>query len=151
MVALDVGSRQLAPAIRDDPRVIVVEHENARYLTPDRLFTVSGIAAPTIVTADLSFISLTQVLPAIAAVLAPGGSAIVLIKPQFEVGRQLVRGGLVRDDAVRDAARDAVMAAASALGFACTGLIPSPIRGSAGNVEFLAHLSAPLEPVHPSE
>jgi 23S rRNA (cytidine1920-2'-O)/16S rRNA (cytidine1409-2'-O)-methyltransferase len=141
VVALDVGHDQLAPELRDDPRVIVVEGENARTLTAERLAELSGSAeAPTVVVADLSFISLTLVLPAIAAVAAPDADVICLIKPQFEVGRTKVRGGLVTDAGDREVAVRAVLDTAAATGLLTAGLIPSPIVGTHGNREALVHL-----------
>lgn len=141
VVALDVGHDQLAPELRDDPRVVVVEGENARTLTPERLAELTGSAdAPDVVVADLSFISLTLVLPAIAAVAGPHADVICLIKPQFEVGRANVRGGLVRDVAERERAVRAVLDTAAATGLLTVGLIPSPVVGTHGNREALVHL-----------
>jgi 23S rRNA (cytidine1920-2'-O)/16S rRNA (cytidine1409-2'-O)-methyltransferase len=141
VVALDVGHDQLAPELRADARVVVVEGENARTLTPERLATLSGSAVPPqVVVADLSFISLTLVLPAIAAVAARDADVILLIKPQFEVGRTKVRGGLVPDAADRERAVEAVLDTAAATGLLTAGLIASPVVGTHGNREALVHL-----------
>lgn len=145
VIALDVGHEQLVPELRRDRRVIVVEGENARDLTRDRLAALTGLVdAPSLVVADLSFISLAHVLPAIAAVLGPGGDVVCLIKPQFEVGRTKVRGGLVPVAADRAAAVLAVLAAARDVGLGTAGVIASPVVGTHGNREVLAH----LRPVH---
>jgi 23S rRNA (cytidine1920-2'-O)/16S rRNA (cytidine1409-2'-O)-methyltransferase len=137
--AVDVGYGQLHPRLRDDPRVVVRERENARLLTAailgERVELVVG---------DLSFISLRLVLPAVKSLLLPGGHAILLVKPQFEVGKgEVGKGGVVRDDAKRRSALEAVKAAALELGFAVTGEAESPIEGPAGNREWLLALRAP--------
>jgi 23S rRNA (cytidine1920-2'-O)/16S rRNA (cytidine1409-2'-O)-methyltransferase len=151
VVALDVGHDQLVPELRADPRVVVVEGENARELTPARLAALSGDdRAPQLVVADLSFISLRQVLPAIAAVAAPDADIVCLVKPQFEVGRTGVSGGVVRDADARRRAVRAVLDAAWALGLRTAGLIASPLSGAHGNLEVLAHLSAE-HGTHPAE
>ncbi|WP_375389182.1 TlyA family RNA methyltransferase [uncultured Amnibacterium sp.] len=141
VVALDVGHDQLAPELRDDPRVVVVEGENARTLTRERLADLAGTTVPPqVVVADVSFISLTLVLPAIAAVAAPDADVILLVKPQFEVGRAKVRGGLVLDEADRARAVRAVLDTASATGLLTAGVIASPVVGTHGNREALVHL-----------
>jgi 23S rRNA (cytidine1920-2'-O)/16S rRNA (cytidine1409-2'-O)-methyltransferase len=134
--AVDVGRGLLDWSLRTDPRVVSLEGRNARFLTPD------DVGGPVdLVTADLAFISLRLVWPAIAALLRDGGSAVVLIKPQFEAGRaQVGRGGVVRDPAVHRAVLAAVLAAARRAGLAPLAVTPSPILGPAGNGEFLAHL-----------
>ena len=151
VLAVDVGHGQLAPALRDDPRVRAVEGCNARDLTGESLAALTGVtAAPELVVGDLSFISLTLILPAIARVCASGGEAVLLIKPQFEVGRQGIREGVVVDpELVRGAVRG-VLAAAVAAGFGVRGLIPSPITGAAGNREALVYLRLG-EPSDPTE
>ncbi len=102
VIAVDVGHGQLAASIADDPGVISIEGFNVRYMTPESLAAASGIAEPPqIVTGDLSFISLTHVLPAARAVAAEGADLVLLVKPQFEVGRTAVKGGLVTDAASR--------------------------------------------------
>jgi 23S rRNA (cytidine1920-2'-O)/16S rRNA (cytidine1409-2'-O)-methyltransferase len=151
VIALDVGHGQLVPELRADPRVVPVEGVNARFLDAPGLAAVSGSSErPSLLTADLSFISLRQVLPALAAVAAPDADAVVLIKPQFEVGRGGVREGLVRDVAARAAAVRAVLHAAEEVGFVVAGLVPSPVPGGAGNREALAHLTT-RPSVHRSE
>ena len=139
VVALDVGRGQLDWSLRQDPRVVVMEGINARFLTPGE------VPGPfDLVSVDVSFISLRLVLPALVPVLAEDGDLVALVKPQFEAGRgQVGKGGVVRDLAVREAAITAVLAAAAALGLSCLGRIPSPIAGPAGNVEELAHLRRP--------
>lgn len=136
--AVDVGYGQLAWSLRQDPRVVPMERCNVRNLQPGML-----PSPPTFFVADCSFISLRLVLPPLAAVLGPGPEGVVLIKPQFEAGREQVgKGGVVRDDAVRAAAVEMVCSAARQVGFTKTDVIPSPLLGPAGNREFLAHLGA---------
>jgi 23S rRNA (cytidine1920-2'-O)/16S rRNA (cytidine1409-2'-O)-methyltransferase len=137
--AVDVGYGQLHPRLRGDPRVIVRERENARLLAADALGEPVDL-----VTADLSFISLRLVLPAVKRILRPGGAAILLVKPQFEVGKgEVGKGGVVRDDAKRRAALEAVIASARELGFEVLGDAESPIEGPAGNREWLLGLELP--------
>ncbi len=137
--AVDVGYGQLHPRLRGDPRVVVHERENARHLDAARLGERVEL-----LTADLSFISLRLVLPAIRALLAPGGDAVLLVKPQFEVGRgEVGKGGVVRDEGKRRAALGAVADAARELGFAVLGHAESPLEGPAGNREWLLALRAP--------
>jgi 23S rRNA (cytidine1920-2'-O)/16S rRNA (cytidine1409-2'-O)-methyltransferase len=136
VVALDVGRGQLDWRLRQDPRVVVKEGVNARYVTREELPGPFGL-----VTVDVSFISLRLVLPALVALLAERSDIVVLVKPQFEAGRtQVAKGGVVRDPAVREGAIEGVLAAARELGLECVARIPSPIPGPAGNVEELAHL-----------
>jgi 23S rRNA (cytidine1920-2'-O)/16S rRNA (cytidine1409-2'-O)-methyltransferase len=150
VIALDVGHAQLAPVVREDPRVRVVEGMNARTLDAATLGQVSGTAeVPDLVVADLSFISLTQVLPALVAT-APAAEFVLLVKPQFEVGRQGVREGIVRDRGLRqDAVRDVVWAAWDA-GLATFGIVPSPVLGGNGNQEYLLGARAAVGS-HPPE
>lgn len=141
VIAVDVGHGQLASAIRADLGVIVVEGYNVRYMTPTSLAEVSGIsAAPTVITGDLSFISLGLVLPAVKEVAPADADVILLIKPQFEVGRTAVKGGLVTNDGLRADAVAGVLWSAWDAGFGTVGLLPSPIVGTHGNAEFLVHL-----------
>ncbi len=134
--AVDVGYGQLVSKIADDTRVTVMDRTNVRHLTPDDLPEPVQL-----VTADLSFISLTLVLPALNAMLEPGGEMILLVKPQFEVGKgQVGKGGIVRDEKVRMAALEKVIEAAENLGLTSIGYIKSPITGAKGNVEYLLHL-----------
>ena len=102
VIAVDVGHGQLAASVADDPGVISIEGFNVRYMTPESLAQASGVdAAPQLVTGDLSFISLSHVLPAARAVAAADADLVLLVKPQFEVGRTAVKGGLVTDAAAR--------------------------------------------------
>lgn len=134
--AVDVGYGQLHPKVRNDPRVVVRERENARALTAGALGERVDL-----VVGDLSFISLKLILPAVKAILKPGGWALLLVKPQFEVGKgEVGKGGVVRDDAKRLAALEAVAAAARELGFEVMGHAESPIEGPAGNREWLLGL-----------
>lgn len=143
VIALDVGHGQLATVVREDPGVVVVEGVNARYLTAEGLASASGIdVRPGLVTADLSFISLTQVLPALVATAADGADLVLLVKPQFEVGRSGIREGVVTDPALRADALDAVLWCAHDLGLGIAGAIRSPVVGTNGNVEFLIHVAA---------
>jgi len=129
--AIDVGYGQLDWRLRNDPRVVVMERTNARHL--------DELPQPVdLVTADVSFISLRLILPAVVGWLEPDGQVLALIKPQFEAGRRDVgKGGVVRDPAVHRQVLEQVLDAASELGLGLHGLIPSPLRGPAGNVEFL--------------
>jgi 23S rRNA (cytidine1920-2'-O)/16S rRNA (cytidine1409-2'-O)-methyltransferase len=125
-------------ALQTDPRVAVHDRVNVRSLAPE------DIGGPVdLVVADLSFISITKVLPAIHRILAPNGQAVVLVKPQFEVGRDRVgHGGVVRDAGDRAAAIEAVGASAVALGFTVLGGMDSPVAGArSGNVEHFLHLA----------
>jgi 23S rRNA (cytidine1920-2'-O)/16S rRNA (cytidine1409-2'-O)-methyltransferase len=137
--AVDVGYGQLHARLRADSRVVVRERENARSLDARSLGERVDL-----VTGDLSFISLRLVLPAVKAILADRGEAILLVKPQFEVGKgEVGKGGVVRDDTKRRAALDAVAEAARALGFEVIGHAESPIEGPAGNREWLLGLRLP--------
>ncbi len=137
VVGVDVGYGQLAERLRRDSRVTLHERTNVRTLTLDAL----GSEPFDVLIADLSFISLTTVLPVLLPLIATSGHAVVLIKPQFEVGRaRLGKGGIVRDPEAWVHAIERVAAAAQLLDWSLQGLVPSPIRGASGNVEFLAHL-----------
>jgi 23S rRNA (cytidine1920-2'-O)/16S rRNA (cytidine1409-2'-O)-methyltransferase len=137
--AVDVGYGQLHARLRADPRVVVHERQNARLLTAEALGEPIAL-----VTGDLSFISLRLVLPAVKAILRPGGHAVLLVKPQFEVGKgEVGKGGVVRDEAKRRGALDAVASAARDLGFEVVGEAESPIEGPAGNREWLLALRVP--------
>jgi 23S rRNA (cytidine1920-2'-O)/16S rRNA (cytidine1409-2'-O)-methyltransferase len=138
--AVDVGYGQLHWKLRQDPRVVVMERINVRYLKPSALDETMDL-----VVADLSFISLTLVLPTIARILKPGGEALLLVKPQFEVGRDRVgKGGVVKDEKDRLRALDKVKQAAQALGFQSLGWMDSPVPGAKkGNVEIFLHLRLP--------
>jgi 23S rRNA (cytidine1920-2'-O)/16S rRNA (cytidine1409-2'-O)-methyltransferase len=141
VVAVDVGHGQLAPTVAADAGVTSVEGVNVRYLTPDTLAEAAGAPfEPDIVTGDLSFISLGHVLPAVRAVAGENTDVVLLIKPQFEVGRTSVRGGLVTDPALRADAVSQVLWAAWDQGLGVRGLISSPILGTHGNSEYVVHL-----------
>jgi len=136
VIAVDVGKGQLHWKLRQDPRVTPIEGFNARFLSP-----ADVPAVPSFATLDVSFISLTKVLPAVIQVLSPDATLVTLIKPQFEAGRkQVEKGGVVRDEAVR---REVVAAVrrfgVGELGLEWMASCESPLRGPAGNVEFLAH------------
>ena len=132
--AVDVGHNQIDWRLRNDPRVEVREGVNARYLTPEDFPNKFELAVM-----DVSFISVTKVLPAIVPLLEPNGSIITLIKPQFEVGRgEVGGGGVVRDEAKRLRVVEEVNSAARELGLEVLRVIESPITGAEGNVEFLA-------------
>ena len=134
--ALDVGHGQLDWKIRSDPRVVVMEHCNARHLQAGDLPEKVQLAV-----ADVSFISLTLVLPPVAALLTDGGMIVALIKPQFELSRAEVgRGGVVRDDAARQRAVDKIRDFALRLGWNWGGVVYSPVAGADGNRELLCLL-----------
>jgi 23S rRNA (cytidine1920-2'-O)/16S rRNA (cytidine1409-2'-O)-methyltransferase len=137
--AIDVGYGQLAWKLRQDPRVEVFERKNARYLKPSDLGLASGDCG--LATIDVSFISLCKILPAVYNLLAGGSEVVALIKPQFEARKEQVgKGGIVKDDKVRQEVVGKVKAEAKALGLEAKGVIESPITGADGNVEFLIHL-----------
>ncbi|MFS0733328.1 TlyA family RNA methyltransferase [Microbacterium sp. 1P10UB] len=143
VIALDVGHGQVAASVASDAGVIVIEGFNARDLTPETLRAASRVdAAPEVVTADLSFISLTHVLGPIRDVMADGADAVLLVKPQFEVGRTAVRGGLVTDAGLRADAVTGLLWAAWDLGLRTLGVISSPLVGTHGNAEFVVHFAA---------
>ncbi|WP_348786945.1 TlyA family RNA methyltransferase [Leifsonia sp. NPDC080035] len=143
VIAVDVGHGQLAPALAGEARLESYEGVNVRSLTPELLAGLTGSPVrPDLVVADLSFISLGQVLPALRATAAEDADFVLLIKPQFEVGRGGIREGIVRDAGLRADAVGGVLWAAFDTGLGTGGLIPSPIAGSHGNREFLVWLSA---------
>lgn len=132
--AVDVGHGQLHWKLRTDPRVVVHEGINARYLKPEDIGEAAGM-----VVCDVSFISVTLILPVLPPLLAPGADAIILVKPQFEAGRdQVGKGGIVRDPVLHAAVCEKVSAAARTLGWE-TRLMESPILGAEGNKEFLLY------------
>lgn len=135
VLAVDVGYGQLAWSLRTDPRVVVVERTNVRTLTVDALEF-----RPQIVVADLSFISLTVVLPALAEVALPGADLVLMVKPQFEVGREAVGDGVVRDPRLRAEAVTTVARRALDLGLSVRGVAASPLPGPSGNVEYFLWL-----------
>ncbi len=131
--AVDVGYGQLAWKLRQDPRVVVIERQNIRYLPKETVPEPIQVAV-----IDTSFISLKLVIPAVMSFLAPGALLIALIKPQFEAGRSRVgRGGVVRDQAVHDEVCASIVEFCTALGFEIIGTVASPILGPKGNKEFL--------------
>lgn len=142
VIALDVGHGQLHPRLRDDERVVVMERCNVRTLTPSALPWV-----PSLVVADVSFISLTKVLPAVLSVVAPGTDLVLLVKPQFEAGRDEVsRGrGVITDAAVHARVRGEIGDALVASGCQVRGWCDSPITGTDGNHEFLVHAISPVQ------
>ena len=133
--AIDVGTAQLHSKIKSDQRVVSRENVHAKHLDPEWF-----APKPSLAVADVSFISLSQVLPFIIPCLIEPRELVVLIKPQFEVGPKLAPKGVVRDPAVRRLAIDKILSAASALGLAERGLLESPAKGPKGNVEFLLWL-----------
>ena len=139
--AIDVGYGQLAWSLRQDTRVIPVERANIRYL--------AGLPESVgLVTIDVSFIGLNLVLPAVLRLLAPDGHVVALIKPQFEVAKQMVaKGGVVKDPVLHRAVIKQVLSTAACLELGAAGLIRSPITGPAGNHEFLAWLRHRWTPV----
>ncbi|MGO8739459.1 TlyA family RNA methyltransferase [Rhodoblastus sp.] len=132
VTCVDVGHGQLHPKIAADARVKSLEKRDARTLSADDL-----PAPPQLIVGDVSFISLEKILPPVLALAAPRTEAVFLIKPQFEVGPELVRKGLVRDEAAQKAACERIAALFETLGWKVIGLIPSPIAGGDGNREFL--------------
>jgi 23S rRNA (cytidine1920-2'-O)/16S rRNA (cytidine1409-2'-O)-methyltransferase len=143
VVAVDVGYGQLAWSLVTDDRVRVLDRTNVRTLTPD---VIDGPVD--VVVADLSFISLTVVLEALAACLVGGGDLVVMVKPQFEAGREAVgSGGVVRDPAVRAAAVSRVATAALQLGLGVAGVVASSLPGPSGNVEYFLWLRADAGPL----
>ena len=136
VMAVDVGTNQLAYKLRTDPRVWVKENFNARFMTAADL-----PETPSLAVTDVSFISLKLILPPIVRVLESGGEIVALIKPQFEVGKGKAPGGLVRDERLRLEARDEIVRfATEELGLELLGLAESPIRGKEmGNIEYLSY------------
>ena len=136
--AVDVGYGQLAPRLRNDPRVIVRDRTNARFLTPD------DFAEPLqLITVDASFIALALLLPVLKPLLAPEGLLIGLVKPQFEASPgEVDKGGVVHDAAVHVRILQNLYRQAEAMAFPMARLTYSPIKGPAGNIEFLAAFSA---------
>jgi 23S rRNA (cytidine1920-2'-O)/16S rRNA (cytidine1409-2'-O)-methyltransferase len=143
VVAVDVGYGQLAWALRTDPRVTVLDRVNVRQLAPEQV-----APAPGLITADLSFISLVLVLPALAACAAADADFVLLVKPQFEAGKGRVgAGGVVRDPAQRAAAVAGVAAAALEVGLGVQGIAASPLPGPSGNVEYFLWLRRAAPPL----
>ena len=137
--AVDAGSDQLHPTLRADARVLSMENQNARVLSPAMCARI-----PHFCVMDVSFISQTLILPAILSVMTEGGTLSSLVKPQFELGRAaLNKSGIVRSEKDAKRALNEVCAFAKTLGYRLLGTIPSPIRGGDGNLEFLAAFSVP--------
>ena len=132
VVSVDVGRDQLHASLRGDPRVLSLEAQDIRTLTPAALPQTPSLAA-----IDVSFISLRLVLPAVAALLAPAAQIAALIKPQFEAGRAALKKGIVRDEAVHASVCADIADLLAGLGFDIDGPVPSPIEGGDGNREFL--------------
>lgn len=150
VLAVDVGHDQLDPSLRTDTRVVAVDGLNVRYLTREQLRELAGDDLPSLVVGDLSFISLGLVLPAIVEAVGPDADLVLLVKPQFEVGRAGIREGIVRSAGLRDEAVMGVLWAAWDLGLRTAGVVSSPIAGSHGNREYLVWLSA-TRGTNPSE
>lgn len=132
--AVDAGTNQLDWKIRNDPRVVVRERTNARFLSPADFPELMDLAV-----CDVSFISVTIILPVLPALLREDGEIVILVKPQFELERQFVgKGGIVRESGAHEMACRKVALAAGALGYA-SAVIPSPVLGAEGNQEFLLH------------
>jgi 23S rRNA (cytidine1920-2'-O)/16S rRNA (cytidine1409-2'-O)-methyltransferase len=152
---IDVGYGQTAWTLRNDPRLVLKERTNLRHLTPEVLFS-SGALRPDLAVADVSFIGLALVLPALLGLMRPLAEAgrrdlVLLVKPQFEVGRERVgKGGVVRDPIAHRQAIEGVITAAQALGLAAGGLMASPITGPAGNHEYLLWLQ-PRQALNPDQ
>lgn len=150
VVCVDVGYGQLAWALRSDDRVTVMDRTNVRALRAADL-----PYRPDLVVADLSFISLRLVLPALAGVVAPGADLLLMVKPQFEVGREALTGegsgGVVRDPELRMAAVLDVAMSAWAVGLGTAGVVASPLPGPSGNVEYFLHLRADAGVPDPAE
>ena len=135
--AIDVGYGQLAWKIRNDPRVVVMERTNIRYVTLEDLGEPLDLSV-----IDVSFISLGLVLPVVKTLLKPTGQVLCLIKPQFEAGKDKVgKKGVVRDPAVHEEVLQNFISLAKSLDFTIRNLTFSPVKGPEGNIEFLAHLS----------
>lgn len=141
VVAVDVGYGQLAWSLQQDSRVTVMDRTNIRTLSADEL-----PYRPELVVADLSFISLRLVIPALAALVTPDADLLLMVKPQFEVGREALdaqaSGGVVRDPALRASAVLDVARAADSIGWGTAGVAASPLPGPSGNVEYFLHLRA---------
>jgi 23S rRNA (cytidine1920-2'-O)/16S rRNA (cytidine1409-2'-O)-methyltransferase len=134
--AVDCGTNQLHYKLRQDPRVIVMENTNARYITPDDIPDPADFCS-----IDTSFISLTKILPPLKNLIKPGGHIVSLIKPQFEAGKEQVgKGGVVRDPAIHQEVIEKIRTfGTEELGFQWLECCTSPIKGPAGNIEFLAY------------
>ena len=143
--AIDVGYGQLDWKLRSDERVVCMEKTNFRYVKPEDLEKASpGTRMPDFASVDVSFISLSRILPPAFEILVPGGEMVCLIKPQFEAGREKVgKKGVVRDRKVHEEVIENVTAMTEQTGFAILGLDYSPIRGPEGNIEYLMYIRKP--------
>lgn len=142
--AIDVGYGQLAWKLREDPRVIVMERTNFRYLEKEHLVG----EPPTFATIDVSFISLTHILPTLGKLLPVGGQTIALVKPQFEAGKEQVgKKGIVKDPRTHEQVLIHFVYTANSNRFSVKGLSPSPITGGEGNIEFISFLEKVEQPV----
>jgi 23S rRNA (cytidine1920-2'-O)/16S rRNA (cytidine1409-2'-O)-methyltransferase len=145
VIAVDVGYGQLVWTLRQDPRVVVLDRQNVRELSPELL-----PYRPELVVGDLSFISLRLVLAPLLSCAAVDADLVLMVKPQFEVGRErLGAGGVVRDPGLRAEAVTAVAAQAERLGLGVSGVVASPLPGPSGNVEYFLWLRAAAPPVDP--
>ena len=146
VLAVDVGYGQLAWSLQTDERVTVLDRVNIRNLTPEQV-----APPPELVVADLSFISLTTVLPALAACAAPDADFLLMVKPQFEVGKEKAGSGVVRDPELRAAAVASVADAAAGVGLGVAGITASPLPGPSGNVEYFLWLRRGAGPLDDAE
>ncbi len=138
---IDVGYGQLAWKLRQDPRIVIIERANIRYLEKEKIPDSIELA-----TIDVSFISLVKVLPKVLEFVQPEGELIALIKPQFEVGKgEVDRGGVIKDAAKRERAVSQVKEAIQSLGLRIIGVIQSPVTGHKGNIEYLIYMIKPAE------
>ena len=143
VIAVDVGYGQLAWSLQTDPRVVVLDRTNIREVSPEELPKPAELLV-----ADLSFISLAKVLPNLTRLTAPGGDLVLMVKPQFEIGKErLTTGGVVRDPELRALAVRLVAEAGSALGLGIRGITASPLPGPAGNVEYFLWMTADAPPL----
>jgi 23S rRNA (cytidine1920-2'-O)/16S rRNA (cytidine1409-2'-O)-methyltransferase len=140
VTAIDTGFGQIAMKLRNDPRVTLLERTNARFLEPDSLTASAAGPQPTLLVIDVSFISATLVLPAVLKAAPSLHEAVILVKPQFEAGREHVgKGGIVRDPEAHKLAVTRVADCVQSMGWEVVGTIPSPITGAEGNQEFLLY------------
>ncbi len=141
VAAVDVGKGQLDWKLRNDPRVVVIEGENIRYLNREKFIQAAGDEAPNLASVDLSFISVIKVIEAVRALMAEKSELAVLVKPQFEAGKaQVGKGGIVRDPAIHREVLGSVWDRLSEMGMGPAGAVASPIRGAKGNREFFLYL-----------
>ncbi len=134
--AVDVGYGQLDQRLREDPRVVVMDRQNIRYISPEDVPERIDF-----VVADVSFISLKLVLPPVLKLVTPNGYVVVLVKPQFEVGKgQVGKGGVIRDEALRMEVKETFLGFAQSIGLSPLGVMDSPVLGKKGNKEFLVAL-----------